>query len=131
LAVVVLEADFSANACLSSAANRFDLVALSVSMEMGVIALRDKWCDYKTLTSFCVRQGGHTGPHEMQDKFFAIHDHLGDRSMYDPKCFDLARYFLEGQEYTPDEAVSLAQEIQDSIERWFEPRQDRSKEVTP
>jgi predicted component of type VI protein secretion system len=51
--------------------------------------------------------------------------------MYDTKCRDLAEYFLEDEEHVPEEVDSLAQEIQDSIERWFEPRQSRPKEVTP
>jgi hypothetical protein len=50
---------------------------------------------------------------------------------YDVKCGELAEYFLADEEHEPEEVASLAQEIQDSIERWFEPRQDRSKEVTP
>jgi hypothetical protein len=51
--------------------------------------------------------------------------------MYDKKCHDLAEYFLADEQHEPEEVTSLAQEIQDSIERWFEPRGDRPKEVTP
>jgi hypothetical protein len=50
---------------------------------------------------------------------------------YDVKCGELAAYFLADEEHEPEEVTSLAQEIQDSIERWFEPRQSRPKEITP
>lgn len=40
--------------------------------------------------------------------------------MYDPKCEELAEYFLEDEEeHGPGQVASLAQEIQDAIERWF------------
>jgi hypothetical protein len=51
--------------------------------------------------------------------------------MYDTRCRNLAEYFLQDQEYDPAEVASLAQAIQDAIERWFEPRADRPKEITP
>jgi hypothetical protein len=50
---------------------------------------------------------------------------------YDPKCRDLAEYFLADEEHSQEEVTWLAQEIQDSIERWFEPRESRPKDVTP
>jgi hypothetical protein len=50
---------------------------------------------------------------------------------YDNKCGELAEYFLADEEHEPEEVISLAQEIQGSIERWFEPRQSRQKEITP
>lgn len=39
---------------------------------------------------------------------------------YDPKCGELARYFLDKDMETDDRASDLAQSIQDAIERWFE-----------
>lgn len=51
--------------------------------------------------------------------------------MYDTKCGELAEYFLADLEHEPEEVASLAQDIQDQIERWFEPRQHKPKEITP
>lgn len=45
--------------------------------------------------------------------------------MYDSKCEELARYFLTDEKHEPEEVISLAQEIQNSIERWYELRGDR------
>ena len=40
---------------------------------------------------------------------------------YDPKCFDLARDFLEDEApFTPEEVVCLAQIIQTAIEDYLE-----------
>lgn len=50
---------------------------------------------------------------------------------YDNKCKELAEYFLADEVHVPEEVASLAQEIQDSIERWFGPRESRPKEITP
>jgi hypothetical protein len=51
--------------------------------------------------------------------------------VYDKRCEELAEYFLADWPHKPKEVNSLAQEIQDSIERWFEPRQFKPKDVTP
>lgn len=51
--------------------------------------------------------------------------------MYDPKCGELAAYFLADLEHQPEEVEWLAQDIQDQIERWFEGRHHKPKEVTP
>jgi len=51
--------------------------------------------------------------------------------MFDLQCAELARYFLTDEEHTEEEVSSLAQEIQDSIERWFAPRESRPKQRTP
>jgi hypothetical protein len=37
--------------------------------------------------------------------------------MYDSRCYDLARHFLE--DAPEPTAVALAQEIQDAVEDWF------------
>lgn len=50
---------------------------------------------------------------------------------YDKKCKELADYFFSDLEHLPEEAEWLAQDIQDSIEFWFEGRQHKPKEVTP
>lgn len=43
--------------------------------------------------------------------------------MFDPKCFELAEYFLDGEaEVTPDEINKLAQHIQNEIESWLSSR---------
>ncbi len=40
--------------------------------------------------------------------------------MFDPKCYDVAEYFLDGEaEVTKDEISKLAQHIQDEIESWL------------
>ena len=51
--------------------------------------------------------------------------------MFDLQCAELARYWLADEEHTEAEVYSLAQEIQDSINRWFAPRDDRPKQRTP
>lgn len=51
---------------------------------------------------------------------------------YDEKCGELARYFLAEYGYSPQSEASLAQDIQDQIERWFEtPIGIKPKEITP
>jgi hypothetical protein len=39
--------------------------------------------------------------------------------MFDPKCEELARYFLRGRSVTEHQIQSLADEIQDVIEDWL------------
>ncbi len=51
--------------------------------------------------------------------------------MYDKRCSELAKYFLAELEHEPEEVEWLAQDIQDQIERWFEGRHHKPKEVTP
>ncbi len=40
---------------------------------------------------------------------------------FDPKCFHLAEYFLQG-DGSPSEHIGLAQQIQDAVEDWFRVR---------
>jgi hypothetical protein len=40
--------------------------------------------------------------------------------MYDPKSYELAEYFLDGESYnTPDARNELAQHIQEAVEEWL------------
>src|SRR5207248_2932770 len=67
----------------------------------------------------------------LQQDCKGILSRLGEALMFDLQCAELARYFLTDEEHTEEEVYSLAQEIQDSIERWFAPRGDRPKQRTP
>jgi hypothetical protein len=42
--------------------------------------------------------------------------------MYDPRCYDLAEYFLGAEDH--EEVAKLAQVIQDAIENWFDGKED-------
>jgi hypothetical protein len=39
--------------------------------------------------------------------------------MFDPKCEELAKHFLDDRDATPEQIQDLADEIQDLIEDWM------------
>ena len=43
-------------------------------------------------------------------------------NVYDERCYELAEYFLGGENH--EEVVKLAQVIQDAIENYFDARED-------